>query len=134
MYTILLLLTNPLGAAPSGERRMAILAGLEAAAKQADPSFVGFSSARGRTLYSTEWGLGKPDTPACTSCHGQDPRGSGQTRAGKSIDPLALSASPDRFSDPEEVEKWFGRNCRGVLGRECTPLEKGDFITYMSGL
>jgi hypothetical protein len=129
-----LLLTGPLGAAPSGGGRLAILAELEAAAKQADPGFVGFSAARGRTLFTTEWGLGKPDTPACTTCHGPDPRAPGQTRAGKPIDPMALSASPGRFSDPDEVEKWFGRNCRGVLGRECTALEKGDFITCMSGL
>jgi len=59
------------------------------------------------------------------------PRKTGKTRTGKPIKPMALSKTPDRYSDPEKVEKWFRRNCRSVLGRECTPVEKGDFITFM---
>ena len=61
------------------------------------------------------------------------PQNKGQTRAGKDIDPIALSATPRRFTDPAEVEKWFGRNCMSVLGRECSAAEKGDFITFMMG-
>ncbi len=130
---VLILLLGQVPAEASAPARQAILAGLEAAAKQADPGFTGFSAKRGETLFLTEWGQGKEDTPACTTCHGRDPTASGRTRAGKAIDPIALSGTPRRFSDPEEVDKWFGRNCRSVLGRECSPLEKGDFITFMSG-
>ncbi len=40
-------------------------------------------------------------------------------------------AEPNRYTDQAKAEKWFGRNCRNVLRRECTPTEKGDFITFM---
>ena len=88
-----------------------------AAARAASPAFAG----------------GKPDTPACTSCHGNDTRGAGRNPGGKSIEAMALSASPSRYTDPAKVEKWFKRNCNEVLGRECTPLEKGDWMIFMIG-
>jgi hypothetical protein len=44
---------------------------------------------------------------------------------------MALSASPTRYADPAKVEKWFKRNCVEVLGRECSPREKGDWLAYM---
>jgi hypothetical protein len=31
------------------------------------------------------------------------------------------------------VEKWFTRNCRDVLGRECTPAEKADIMAWLIG-
>ena len=41
---------------------------------------------------------------------------------------MAVSVNPKRLSDPAKVEKWFGRNCRWTLGRDCTPQEKADFV------
>jgi hypothetical protein len=41
---------------------------------------------------------------------------------------MALSVNPKRLADPTKVERWFGRNCRWTLGRECSPKEKGDFL------
>ena len=71
--------------------------------------------------------------PACTSCHTDKPLNIGQHAiTGKSIRPLAVAANGERFSDPAKVEKWFGRNCKEVVGRACTPAEKADFITYMT--
>jgi cytochrome c553 len=102
------------------------------AAKAANPAFSGFSSARGNLLHKQVFAGGKADTPACTSCHGSDARGAGRNPAGKAIDPMALSASPSRYTDPAKVEKWFKRNCNEVLGRECTPLEKGDWLSFMA--
>jgi len=32
------------------------------------------------------------------------------------------------------VAKWFRRNCKTVLGRECTAQEKGDILTYLSSI
>ena len=58
----------------------------------------------------------------------------GQTRAGKPIDPMAVSANLNRFTDPAKVDKWLRRNCDTVLGRTCTAKEKGDVITYLSGI
>ena len=112
--------------------RDAILATLAEEAKKADPAFGGFSAERGQAFFAAKHTGGKPDTPSCTSCHSQDPRAAGETRAGKRIEPMAVSKNPSRFTKVEEVNKWFGRNCNSVLGRECTAVEKGDFITYLS--
>ena len=100
-------------------------------AKASDPGFSGFSAERGEHLFKTNFSTGKPDTPSCTTCHTTDARKAGQTRAGKDIEPMAASANPNRYSDQAKTEKWFGRNCNNVLGRECTATEKGDFITFM---
>lgn len=113
--------------------RESIMAELAAQAKAANPGFAEFSAARGRVLFSSNFTGGGEDTPSCTSCHGATPQSPGQTRAGKPIDPIAVSRTPDRFTDPAKVEKWFRRNCSGVLGRECAPVEKGDFLTFMIG-
>ena len=102
-----------------------------ATAKAAIPSFSGFSATRGEKLHVTRFSSGKPETPSCTSCHGDSPRNAGRTPAGKSIEAVAVSVTPTRYTDPAKVEKWFKRNCTEVLGRECTLLEKGDWLSYM---
>lgn len=109
-----------------------ILAALATQAKAEQPGFTGFDAARGKTFFQSAHSGGKPDTPSCTTCHGMDPRQPGQTRAGKSIEPMAVSQQPARFTDQEKIDKWFERNCSSVLGRACTAVEKGDFITYLS--
>ena len=86
------------------------------------------------TLYSfAEQTGGSGEANSCTVCHSPDPRKVGQTRAGQAIDPIAVSANPKRLTDYATVEKWFRRNCDTVLGRECTVIEKGNFLTFMSG-
>ncbi|TAH48274.1 MAG: DUF1924 domain-containing protein [Betaproteobacteria bacterium] len=132
-YRALLLLCS-LGlsvGATAGERED-LIARYTAEARAADPAFAGFSAARGETLHRTRHGGGKADTPACTSCHGEDARAAGRTRAGKAIDPMAASVSPTRYTDAAKVEKWFKRNCNEVLGRECSAREKGDWLAYMT--
>jgi mono/diheme cytochrome c family protein len=101
-------------------------------AKQVDPAFAGFSAERGRALYVAPHGTRDPNVTACASCHGSDPRRLGQNvKTGKSIEPMAVSANPKRYTSADETDKWFRRNCKDVIGRECTPAEKGDFITFM---
>lgn len=112
----------------------AVLAQYKTQAVTADPAFAGFSAKRGADLYMSSNSAGGPDTPSCSSCHTASPLKAGMTRAGKAIEPMAVSASPSRFADIAKTEKWFGRNCKTVLGRECSAQEKGDFITYLSGL
>lgn len=107
--SLVLLITQAAVAAPSGE-----------------------AAARGKTLYAKTFSGGKPDTPSCTSCHGDDPRAPGRSRTGKTIEPMARSVTPSRYGDPAKVEKWFKRNCVEVIGRECTAQEKGDWLAYMS--
>jgi Domain of unknown function (DUF1924) len=120
-----------LSSATAGESPKPVLDFYASEAKTSDPGFSGFSAERGEHLFRTNFSTGKPDTPSCTTCHTTDPRKTGQTRAGKDIDPMATSANPKRYTDQAKTEKWFGRNCRNVLGRECTATEKGDFITFM---
>lgn len=124
---------GPPASAMADARRDAILAEFLAQAKKEDPAFAGFSADRGEAFFRASPAAGKPDTPSCTTCHGERPEEGGRTRAGKAIDPMAVSVNPGRYTDPKEVAKWFLRNCKSVLGRECSAAEKGDFITFMKG-
>ena len=90
-----------------------------------------FSAARGEALHNTRFSGGKDKTPSCATCHGEDVRRPGRTLSGKVIKPAALSATPDRYSKVAKVEKWFRRNCKEVMGRQCTPQEKGDWLTFV---
>ncbi len=90
-----------------------------------------FSAERGKAFFYAKHTGGKPKINSCTVCHTKNPRAPGRTRTGKVIKPMAVSVNPQRFTDPRKVAKWFRRNCRTVLGRECTAREKGDFITFM---
>jgi hypothetical protein len=130
---VLIAIAGVAAAGVANPARDAILVAFAAAAKQADPAFTGFSAERGHAFWTAAHAGGKPDTPSCTSCHTVDPTAAGQTRAGKQIAPMAVSKTPDRFTDSAKVEKWFGRNCSTVLGRDCTAAEKGDVITYLAG-
>jgi mono/diheme cytochrome c family protein len=114
-------------------RRDTILAELLAQAKKDEPGLARFSAERGAAFYRATQKGGKPGTASCTACHGGSPQEKGKTRAGKDIDPMAVSKTPARYTNREDVEKWFTRNCNDVLGRACTAKEKGDFITYMLG-
>lgn len=108
-----------------------LLSRYAAEAKKADSGFTGFSASQGEKFHKTRFGTGKPDTPACASCHAESPRQKGETRTGKVIEPMAVSVSPRRYTDSAKVEKWFQRNCNEVLGRACTPREKGDWLSYV---
>ena len=131
-FLLLALALAPI-AAMANPAREAILAALAAEAKRADPAFAGFSASRGATFWQADHAGGKLETPSCTTCHTKDPTAEGRTRAGKAIAPMAISRTPDRFTDPAKVEKWFTRNCTSVLGRACLAAEKGDVISYLSG-
>jgi hypothetical protein len=130
LISIMVLACALVGAA-AAESPKSLLDFYASGAKASDPGFSGFSAERGEHLFRTNFSTGKPDTPSCTTCHTTDPRKAGQTRAGKDLEPMAASANPNRYSDRAKTEKWFGRNCNNVLGRECTATEKGDFITFM---
>ena len=98
-----------------------------AQARAQSSQFAGFSAERGRSLYSMQ-----PADWSCSTCHTNDPRGSGRHAVtSKPIKPLSPLANPARFSDAAKVEKWFKRNCRDVLERECTVVEKGDLLAFL---
>jgi Domain of unknown function (DUF1924) len=86
---------------------------------------------RGRVFFTSrhggEW--------SCASCHGNPPSQPGRhASTGKPIAPMAPSANPGAFSDTAKVDKWFRRNCRDVLQRECSAGEKADVLAYLIGL
>jgi hypothetical protein len=123
-----------LAAASQSPARQAILNQYANEARRADPNLHGFSAPAGRAFFMAHPGTGNPETPSCTTCHTDSPVNAGRTRASKEIGPMAVSRSPDRFTDAAKVEKWFTRNCHTVYGRACTPEEKGNYISFMDSL
>jgi hypothetical protein len=104
---------------------------LEAEARNGNPAFGGFSAQRGASFFRTQQG----GDWSCATCHTDDPRRGGKHAVtGKAIEPLAPAANPARFTDAAKTDKWFRRNCRDVLKRECSPQEKGDVVAYLMSL
>lgn len=72
---------------------------------------------------------------SCASCHGVSALNPGKhVSTGKVIKPLAPAANPEAFTDTVRVDKWFRRNCKDVLERECTDAEKADVLAYLLSL
>jgi uncharacterized protein DUF1924 len=92
-----------------------------------------FNPDRGKDFWLKER-IGEGGEPMnCATCHGSDLRKQGRhNKSGKAIPPMAPSVNKDRYTDVEKVEKWFLRNCKQVMKRECTPQEKGDVLRYLS--
>jgi cytochrome c peroxidase len=86
---------------------------------------------RGRVFFTNrqggEW--------SCASCHGSPPTKAGKhASTGKTIDAMAPAANPNAFTDTAKVDKWFRRNCKDVLQRECSAGEKADVLAYLIDL
>ena len=122
----------PVRAAAAGSTAREQVSGWEARARRERPGFTGFSASEGKKLYLSEH-VQDGQKVSCATCHTASPRAPGRSPAGKLVDPLSPAVNPARFSDPAETEKWFKRNCKQVLGRECTAEEKGNFTTYVLG-
>ncbi|OIO66257.1 MAG: hypothetical protein CO186_09500 [Zetaproteobacteria bacterium CG_4_9_14_3_um_filter_49_83] len=93
-----------------------------------------FSAENGEKMWTQKFNSDEePLIRSCTTCHGTDLSKQGShAKTGKIIEALAPSANPERFTDEEKIEKWFNRNCKWTLGRECTVQEKGDFLSFLS--
>ena len=83
---------------------------------------------RGQALFNQrhggEW--------SCASCHGTPPIAQGKhASTGKAIAPLAPAFNAKAFTDTAKVDKWFKRNCKDVLSRECSAQEKADVLAYL---
>lgn len=69
---------------------------------------------------------------SCTVCHTKDLTLSGKhIKTNKTINPMAPSVNPNRLTNSKKIEKWFKRNCKWTLGRECTPQEKANLLVYI---
>lgn len=72
---------------------------------------------------------------ACASCHGESPTQNGRhATTGKVLAPLAPAFNAKSLSDAAKVDKWFRRNCKDVLARECTAAEKADVLAWLISL
>jgi hypothetical protein len=104
---------------------------LDTAARAGAAGFWGFSASRGAAWFNTRHGTDW----SCATCHTESPLASGRhATTGRSIAPLAPATNPERLTDAAKIEKWFKRNCTDVLGRACTPAEKGDVLAYLTSL
>lgn len=92
-----------------------------------------FKAAEGQQQWSQVYTNNKDGVKrSCTVCHTKDLRQVGKhTKTKKPIDPLAPSVNNERLTDAKKIKKWFKRNCKWTLGRECTAQEKGDFLMYI---
>lgn len=70
---------------------------------------------------------------SCASCHTEELTAPGRhVKTNKSIEPMAPSVNPERLTDQNKIEKWFKRNCKWTMGRECTAQEKAGFLLYLN--
>lgn len=89
------------------------------------------NAAKGLTFFNSKHG----GEWSCASCHGTPPNAQGKhASTGKQISPLAPAFNPKGFTDSAKVEKWFRRNCKDVLSRECSAIEKADVLAYLISL
>ena len=99
-----------------------LLAGYTAQAGQ--PANAAKGEAFFKASHGQEW--------QCTSCHSKSPMTGGRhASTDKAIEPLAPAANVKRFTDSAKVEKWFRRNCKDVLARECSAAEKADVLAWL---
>ena len=86
---------------------------------------------RGRVFFANQHG----NEMSCASCHQAPPTRDGKhASTGRRIAPLAPAFNPQAFTETAKVDKWFRRNCKDVLARECTPAEKSDLMAYLVSL
>lgn len=86
---------------------------------------------QGEQLFNQKHG----DIWSCASCHNSPPVTSGKhATTSKPIKPLAPAFNTQALTDSAKVDKWFKRNCRDVMKRECTAAEKADVLAYLLSL
>jgi len=92
-----------------------------------------FSAKRGEAIWSTEHPASDGGAArSCSACHTTDLTVKGKhIRTGKIIQPMAPSVNPERLSKTRKMKKWLLRNCKWVMGRECSSQEKGDILTFI---
>ncbi len=91
------------------------------------------SLTKGKQLWQQKFIGKKPyGERSCTSCHGANVVVMGKhIKTNKQIKPMALSSNSQRFTKKTKVDKWFLRNCKWTMGRECTQQEKNDITAYL---
>ena len=89
---------------------------------------------RGEQLWNQTFAGEAPFTErSCASCHTSKLSDEGKhARTGKALKPMAPSINPESLTDVKKIAKWFKRNCKWTLGRECTVQEKSDILSFIN--
>jgi len=92
-----------------------------------------FSAEAGQRMWTEKHRHNKtPMERSCSSCHTSNLGDSGKhAKTQKVIKPMTPGVNAKRLTDTKKIEKWFMRNCKWTLGRECSAQEKGDFLLYI---
>lgn len=69
---------------------------------------------------------------SCATCHTANLKKTGKhAKTGKLIEPMALSVNSKRYTKVKKIKKWFKRNCKWTIGRECSAQEQADMLAYL---
>ena len=99
-------------------------------AKRLNPDST-LSAEAGRAFYTKKVIVDGKDL-SCSACHTDNPANVGKHNVtGKAIKPMAPSVNPKRFADVNKSEKGFSKHCNDLYGKNCSPQDKGDFVTYL---
>ncbi len=92
-----------------------------------------FSAQAGQRMWThTHTHNKSPAERSCSDCHTNNLSNGGEhVKTKKPIKPMAPMINAKRLTDTKKIEKWFMRNCKWTLGRECSAQEKGDFLLYI---
>ena len=75
----------------------------------------------------------RPVARSCASCHTKDLKAPGKhIKTNRAIKAMSPEVNPERLSDTKKIEKWFKRNCKWTMSRECSVQEKADFLVYIN--
>ena len=88
----------------------------------------------GEKLWNTSFAGKAPFTErSCKSCHTANLKNKGEhVRTGKVLKPLAPSINNLSLSKVKKVNKWFKRNCKWTIGKECSAQEKADILAFIN--
>lgn len=121
-----------LGAFASAQVAMATPASDALLAKYKTEGVTKVDAAKAKADWTKESKGEEGEMLSCSSCHGTDLSKAGKHhKTHKAIEPMSARVNAERFTDEKKIEKWFKRNCKDVWGRECTPQEKADFLTFL---
>lgn len=100
-------------------------------AKIVNPGYAGPSATEGKIFFNRKITINGNEA-ACASCHTPNPANEGKhIVTGKAIRPLSPAVNNKRFNDLDKVEDKFTEHCNDIIGADCTPEEKANFIGYV---
>jgi len=92
------------------------------------------SATTGKKLWVTEFTVSNQNNKrSCSSCHTANLKNQGKhIKTGKTIKAMAPSVNQQSLSKTRNIKKWFKRNCKWTMGRECTAQEKADLLSFIN--